>query len=48
MESDSFVVKRAEKADRIPLWVGPIESPNANAINRTTSKIMEIQMSRVI
>jgi hypothetical protein len=48
MLSDSLVAKRAEKAVRIPLWVGPMESPRANAINRTTSKIIEIQMSRVI
>jgi hypothetical protein len=48
MESDSAVVKRAEKADRIPLLVGPMESPSENAINRTTSKISEIQMIRVI
>jgi hypothetical protein len=47
-ESDSFVEKRAENADRIPLLVGPMESPSENAINRTTSKISEIQMSRVI
>ena len=47
-ESDSAVEKRAEKTDRIPLLVGPRESPSENAINRTTSKISEIQMSRVI
>jgi CRISPR/Cas system CSM-associated protein Csm3 (group 7 of RAMP superfamily) len=47
-ESDSFVEKRAENAARIPLLVGPMESPSENAINRTTSKISEIQMRRVI
>ena len=46
-ESESAVEKRAEKAGRMPLWVGPMESPSENAINRTTSKISEIQMSRV-
>ncbi len=48
MESDSLVVKRAEKADRIPLLVGPMDNPSEKAINRTTTKISEIQMSRVI
>jgi CRISPR/Cas system CSM-associated protein Csm3 (group 7 of RAMP superfamily) len=47
-ESDSAVEKRAEKADRIPLLVGPMESPSEIAINRTTSKKTEIQMRRLI
>jgi hypothetical protein len=47
-ESDSAVEKRAEKMDRIPPWVGPIERPRKNAINKTTREISEIQMSRVI
>jgi hypothetical protein len=45
---DAGVEKRAEKADRIPLRVGPMESPRAKAINRTASNSSEIQMSRVI
>ena len=47
-ESDSALEKRAERADRIPLLVGPMEIPNEIAIKRTTSKISEIQMIRVI